>query len=137
MSKPQDIPTHSSPSSHTILVVDDERMVLELVCRILRLHGYTVLQTTRGMEALRICQEQKGSIHLLLTDVLMPEMNGRTLAEQVIAQHPHIQVLYMSGCTDGVFITPFGSKTDMAFIQKPFEADALIHKVREVLGAAG
>lgn len=134
MSKPQDIPTHSSPPLQTILVVDDERMVLKLVGRILRLHGYAVLEAHRGAEALRICQEQRGSIHLLLTDVLMPEMNGRTLAEQVIAQHPHIQVLYMSGYTDGVFIAPFGSKTEVAFIQKPFEADALIHKVREVLG---
>lgn len=112
-------------------------MVLELVGRILRLHGYTVLQTTCGLEALRICQELRGSIHLLLTDVLMPEMNGRTLAERVIAQHPHIQVLYMSGYTDGALITPFGAKTDTAFIQKPFTPAALVRKVREVLGATG
>jgi response regulator RpfG family c-di-GMP phosphodiesterase len=109
-------------------------MVRELVCRILRLRGYQVLEANQGIEALRIFQEHAGTIHLLLTDVLMPEMNGPALAEQVKALRPHTRILYMSGCPDGLLIPHFGFNTDTAFIQKPFAPDALACKVREVLG---
>ncbi|MGH7205544.1 MAG: response regulator [Nitrospiraceae bacterium] len=133
MSKPQDVPPDLSPHSQTILVVDDERMVRELVCKILRLRGYTVLEASHGVEALRICLEHAGPIHLLLTDIFMPEMNGRTLAERVTAQRPHIRVLYMS--TDATPITHLSLRTETAFIQKPFTPDALARRVRKVLDA--
>jgi CheY-like chemotaxis protein len=137
MSKPQDARSDLACQSQTILVVDDEGTVRRLVCRILRLRGYTVLEAPRGAEALRICHEHAGPIHLLLTDILMPEMNGPTLAERVGALRPHTRVLYMSGYVDGTVLARFDLKTDMTFIQKPFAPDALAHKVREVLGATG
>jgi len=135
-SKPQDLRSDLTCHSRTILVVDDERIVRELVCRILRLRGYQVLEAHRGVEALRIVQEHADAIHLLLTDVLMPEMNGPALAEQVKALRPRTKVLYMSGYPDGILIPHLSLKTEIAFIQKPFAPDALAHKVREVLEVA-
>jgi DNA-binding NtrC family response regulator len=118
----------------TILLVDDETSVRQLVRRILQLNGYTVLEASRGVDALQICQRHEGPIHLLLTDVMMPEMNGQNLAEQVTALRPHIRVLYMSGYIDPL-IALVGLRAEIAFIQKPFMPDALASKVREILGA--
>jgi DNA-binding NtrC family response regulator len=136
MSKPKEIPPDPACQSQTILVVDDERSLRELICIILRRRGYTVLEANRGVEALRICQEHAGPIHLLLTDILMPEMNGPALAKRVTAFRPSTRVLYMSGYTGGTFAPHFDSKTEMAFLQKPFCPDALAHKVREILDIA-
>lgn len=119
----------------TILLVDDETNVRQLVRRILQMNGYTVLEASRGVDALQICQQHEGPIHLLLTDVLMPEMNGQNLAAQVTALRPHTQVLYMSGYMDPL-IALVGLRAEIAFIQKPFTADALARKVREALGAS-
>lgn len=121
--------------SKTILLVDDEAPVRGLVRRILRVHGYTVLEASRGMDALQICQQHEGPVHLLLTDVLMPGMNGQNLAERVTDLRPHARVLYMSGCADSTLLTLPERKIEIAFIQKPFTPDALARKVREVLGA--
>lgn len=118
----------------TILVVEDEPAVRWLVCSILRMHGYTLLEAGRGTKALRICQQHEGPIHLLLTDILMPEMNGLDLARQVVALRPQTRVLYMSGYPDSDSLVHFGLHPESAFIQKPFTPDALIRKVREVLG---
>ena len=118
----------------TILLVDDETSVRQLVRKILQMNGYTVLEASRGVDALQICQRHEGPIHLLLTDVTMPEMNGQNLAEQVTALRPHIRVLYMSGYIDPL-IALVGLRAEIAFIQKPFTADALARKVREALGA--
>lgn len=137
MSKTQEVSPEPSPQSQTILVVDDERMVLEVVCKILRLYGYAVLEANHGIEALRICHEHVGPIHLLLTDVLMPGMNGPHLAQQVATLHSHTRVLYMSGYPDNDSLAYFGLHPEIAFIQKPFLPDVLIRKVREVLGAPG
>lgn len=121
--------------SETILLVDDETAVRQLIRRILQMNGYTVLEANGGMDALQICQQHEGPIHLLLTDVLMPEMNGQNLAERVTALRPHTRVLYMSGYTDSALVALFELKTETAFIQKPFMPDALASKVRETLGA--
>lgn len=133
MSKPQEISLGHPSQPETILLVDDEIMVRRLVCRILEMQGYTVLEASGGMDALRICKRHEGQIHLLLTDVLMPEMNGRTLAERVTALRPHIRVLYMSGDPDPL-IALVAIRAEIAFIQKPFTTDALACKVREALG---
>jgi DNA-binding NtrC family response regulator len=120
----------------TILLVDDEAPVRGLVRRILQMNGYTVLEAGGGMNALQICQQHEGPIHLLLTDVFMPGMNGHHLAEQVTVLRPDARVLYMSGCADSSLIFLSERKTGLAFIQKPFTLDALARKVREVLGAS-
>ena len=117
----------------TILLVDDETSVRRLVRRILQMNGYTVLEASGGMDAIQICQRHEGPIHLLVTDVLMPGMNGQDLAERMTALRPHTRVLYMSGCIDSALITLSDRKTEIAFIQKPFAPDALARKVREIL----
>ncbi len=118
----------------TILLVDDERMVRNVVGAMLQRHGYTVLEAQDGAEALRICHEHAGPIHLLLTDVLMPEMNGRMLAERIRSFRPDIRILYMSGYTGNVFPARSDSQSAIAYIQKPFSPAELARKVREILG---
>jgi two-component system cell cycle sensor histidine kinase/response regulator CckA len=122
------------PISHTILLVDDHPMVREVVARILRICGYRVLEANKGADALRLLDDYKDPIHLLLTDVLMPEMNGVELAEQVAALRPGIRVLYMSAYTSDL-LEQLRPQADASFIQKPFTLDHLAKKVREVLGS--
>ncbi len=117
----------------TILLVDDERMVRDLVGAILQRHGYAVLEAQCGAEALRISRDHAGPIHLLLTDVLMPEMTGPALAEQIRSFRPDIRILYMSGYTGNVFPACSDSQSTIAYIQKPFTPADLTDKVREVL----
>jgi len=119
----------------TILLVDDEALLRQLVRSILQTHGYTVLEASGGMDAIQICQQHEGPIHLLLTDVFMPEMNGRNLAERVTTLRPHTPVLYMSGSTDDVLVALFDRTRSTALIQKPFTPDALASKVRAALSA--
>ncbi len=119
----------------TILLVDDEALLRQLVRSILQTRGYTILEASGGMDAIRICQQHEGPIHLLVTDVIMPGMNGQSLTEQVTALRPHARVLYMSGCADSTLLTLSERKIEIAFIQKPFTPYALVCKVREVLGA--
>lgn len=119
----------------TILVVDDERSVLELVRNILQAHGYNVLHASRGAEALRICEQHPGPIHMLLTGVRMPEMTGPALAQRVRTLHPHIRVLYMSGGPGMDLLADLMLQPDTPLIWKPFSPDALVRTVRTVLGA--
>lgn len=122
---PQEIPAMPPSQRQTILLVDDEAMIRELVSTILLMYGYTVLQAGRASEALRICQHYWGPIHLLLTDVCMPEMNGRILAEHVTALRPHTRVLFMSAEVVAL--------SDQAFIQKPFTPEDLAQKIHDIL----
>jgi two-component system cell cycle sensor histidine kinase/response regulator CckA len=122
--------------SGTILVVEDEEIVRGLVQKVLRMQGYRVLAAERGDEALRICQEQEQEIDLLLTDVVMPGMSGRELAEQAAVMRPEMKVLFMSGYTDDAVVRHRVFDTEIAFIQKPFTPAALASKVQDVLGAS-
>lgn len=117
----------------TILVVEDEVRVRELVSRVLRNSGYTVLEANNGTEALGLCAHQNGSIQLLLTDVVMPGMNGRMLADRLKAAQPGLKVMYMSGYTDDAIIHHGVLDSGAIFIQKPFTTDMLIRRVRETL----
>ncbi|HYS03628.1 MAG TPA: ATP-binding protein [Candidatus Dormibacteraeota bacterium] len=121
--------------SETVLLVEDDRTVRLLAGEMLRINGYNVLQARNGREALDLVRGHDHPIHLLLTDVVMPQMSGRQLAESVADIQPGIRVLYMSGYTDGV-IAHHGVLDDgVAYLQKPFTADFLARKVREVLDA--
>ena len=117
----------------TILVVEDNDEVREVAVRILSGQGYTVLEASQGLDAFLICTEHDGPIHLLLTDVVMPKMSGRELAETLMSIRPRIKVLYMSGYTDNAIVHHGVLETGMNFIQKPFAVDTLARKVREVL----
>jgi len=117
----------------TVLLVEDEAGVRVLVREILRQNGYTVLEATDVDHALRICQEYPEPIHLLLTDVVMPIMSGRELAERAAAIRPELKVLYMSGYTDTIVVHHGVTSRDTQFLQKPFSPKTLARKVREAL----
>jgi CheY-like chemotaxis protein len=121
--------------SETVLVVEDEESVRALACRILRERGYSVLEAADGMEALRITGEFAGEIHLVLTDVVMPGMSGRSLISQLETVRPTIKALFISGYTDNAIVHHGVLDPNVAFLQKPFSADGLVRKVREVLNS--
>ncbi|MCX6618693.1 MAG: PAS domain S-box protein [Acidobacteria bacterium] len=117
----------------TILVAEDDPAVRALVCGALASRGYTVQEARDGREALAAARGYKGPIHLLLTDVVLPHMSGRRLAERLLAERPESRLLYMSGYTDDAVVSHGVSAGKAPFLQKPFSASALSRKVREVL----
>jgi CheY-like chemotaxis protein len=122
------------PGTETVLLVEDEGMLRELAREVLEASGYRVLEAAGGEEALRVAAAHEGTIHLLLTDVVMPGISGRMVAERVAASRPEIKVLYTSGYTDDAVLQR-GVQAGTAFLQKPFTTTALAQKVREVLDA--
>ncbi len=121
--------------SETVLVVEDDPAVLSLSCRALEAEGYTILCASDGADALRIVERHGGEIHLLLTDVVMPVMSGRELAEQMAARRAGIRILYMSGYPGDAAVHHGSLVRGSAFLQKPFSPDSLTRKVRETLDA--
>ena len=130
------IPEAAPHGSETVLLVEDEPEVRGLARDILHQQGYTVLEAADGDDALRIGREHGGPIHLLVTDVVMPQMGGRELADHLKAGRRETKVLYVSGYTDDAILHKGVSETGTAFLPKPFTAAELAHKVREVLDAA-
>lgn len=124
---------HPPGGSESILLVEDNEEVRELALAILERSGYKLLVAESGPEALLMLENHKGPLHLILTDVVMPEMNGRRLFEQVVKFYPDIKVLYMSGYTQDVIAHRGVIDADVNFIQKPFPIKLLATKVREVL----
>jgi two-component system cell cycle sensor histidine kinase/response regulator CckA len=120
--------------NETVLLVEDEPSVRELAARILREQGYYVLEAANGEEAMHLISEHvKEKIHLLLTDVVMPQMGGKELVEQFRILHPYAKALFISGYTDKVIIQQSGFKSGELFLEKPFSPMELAKKVREVL----
>jgi len=117
----------------TILLVEDAKRVREVVREILEMNGYAVLEARQGAEGLKIASRQPGPIHLMVTDVVMPQMSGRELAQRLAPLRPEMRVLYMSGYTDDDIVRHGVLDAGMAFIAKPFTPDALAAKVRELL----
>jgi CheY-like chemotaxis protein/two-component sensor histidine kinase len=119
--------------SETVLIVEDDKEVRGLAARILENQGYKVLEASQGSEALPLCKEHQKPIHLMLTDVVMPGLDGRELAERAKSFHPGMKVLYMSGYTENTIIHHGVLEKGLNYIQKPFTVDGLARKVREVL----
>lgn len=117
----------------TILLVEDNDMVRSLACILLRRQGYTVLPAADGKEALSVLESHGGAVHLLLTDVVMPEMNGRVLYDAMKVRVPDIRVLFMSGYTENVIAHQGVLDPGVHFLPKPFSAETLAAKVREAL----
>jgi PAS domain S-box-containing protein len=120
--------------TETLLLVEDEDAVRSLVRNVLREKGYRVLEASGGEEALEFSELYAGRIDLLVTDVVMPQMNGRELARRLLNVRPQIKVLYISGYTENAVWFQNGLDSSGAFLQKPFSPEALARKVREVLG---
>jgi CheY-like chemotaxis protein len=119
--------------TETVLLVEDEEMVRDMAKEILQESGYQVLEAKHGHEALLVAEHHHGPIHLMLSDVVMPQMSGRELAEQLTPLRGEMKVLYMSGYTDDAIVHHGVLDEGMAFIGKPFTPGALARKVRETL----
>ena len=137
--QPERLPPPAAPAancqgSETLLVVEDEDGVRLLVRDYLRMKGYTVLEAGHGEEALRIAGEHSGEISLMITDVIMPGMNGRQLAERMATLRPAMKVLYMSGYAETAVYRKGVLEPGCPFLQKPFGPPDLGRKVRDVLG---
>ena len=119
----------------SILLVEDEESIRTITAEMLSLHGYSVLVTENGTNALKLLNEITEPVHLLITDVIMPDLNGKDLMDKILEKTPEIKVLFMSGYPESV-ISHYGVLgSDVNFIQKPFSILALTRKVREVLNA--
>lgn len=124
----------SSGHAATILVVDDEESVLSLVRTMLWRAGFTVLEALGAEEALRVASEHAGAIHLLVSDVLMPDTNGYELADRLTTARPDTKVLFMSGYRDKVLSESTGRGSSQApLLRKPFTQFALVSKIEEFL----
>jgi len=121
--------------SETILLVEDEDSVRQLVRETLEARGYRVLEAGNGNAALTLAASQAETIQLVITDVVMPGLSGHELVEQLLPARPGMKVLYLSGYAQDAFATPLAADSTSAFLQKPFTLQSLARKVREVLGA--
>ena len=117
----------------TILVIEDEEALRDLICTILERSGYRVLAAEDGDQAMAVAGQYEGVIHLVLTDVVMPGQSGREVAEKLLLQRPSIRVLYTSGYTDDVVLRHGVRDAEVAFLPKPFTPSELARKVRSVL----
>jgi two-component system, cell cycle sensor histidine kinase and response regulator CckA len=120
-------------ATETVLLVEDEAGVRKLVHQMLLDLGYRVMEAEGGEETLKLLEQHNGTIDILLTDVVMPRMSGRELAERLLPRHPEMKVLYMTGYTDDAILRHGLKQDHFAVLQKPFQAQALAQKIREVL----
>jgi CheY-like chemotaxis protein len=133
--------TPETPTSHavslngseTVLVVEDDKMVRGFISETLQAHGYTIIEAEGPEEALKLSSNYNGTIQLLLTDVIMPEMNGRELYEKLSLMRPQTKVIFVSGYTDDVIVHHNILEEGVNFIQKPFMISTLTQKIRKVL----
>jgi CheY-like chemotaxis protein len=126
-----------SRGSETILLVEDEGPLREIAREVLEEHGYRVIEAAGPREALEIAHRHPGTVDLLVTDVVMPGMNGRALAESLVALRPGLKVLYMSGYTDDVIAHSGVLESGTLLLEKPFTAHALLGRVRAALARPG
>jgi CheY-like chemotaxis protein len=128
------MPDEAGPrGTETILVVEDEAALREITRECLEATGYTVLEAAHAAAALELSERYKGTIHLLVTDVVMPGISGSELAQRLAGERPGLKALYMSGYTDDTVILRGALTEEKAFVQKPFTIAHLAQKVREVL----
>jgi two-component system, cell cycle sensor histidine kinase and response regulator CckA len=126
-------PSFTAHASGTILVAEDEPSLLKLTCKTLKESGYKVLEAEDGPKALQVARKFDNDIHLLLTDVVMRDMNGRELAAKMSSERPRMKVLYMSGYTDGAVATHGVLESGIVILRKPFSRAQLLRQVEEML----
>jgi two-component system, cell cycle sensor histidine kinase and response regulator CckA len=125
--------TNQPEASQTILAVDDDQLVLHLLDEVLRSAGYRVLTAAGGWSAIQTYESLGSPIHLLLTDVIMPDLTGPVLAERLRSRQPDLQVLFISGFHDADLVQRFASDKGISVLSKPFTVDGLLREVRHSL----
>jgi PAS domain S-box-containing protein len=133
---PAPAPLTNRGQRRTILLVEDEEKVRHLTCTILQRHGLRVLQASCGRDALELCRAENGAIDLVLSDMVMPQMSGDRLAEELRRLYPTLNILFMSGYTEHAAVNQALLAPDANFVSKPYTAATLLHKVNEALNAA-
>lgn len=133
MAAVQDEERSTAGGEETILLAEDDPAVRQAVASILEAGGYQVIAAGDGGEAIRLAEQHDGAVALLLTDVVMPDMSGRELANLLVDRRPGLAVLFMSGYTDNAIVHHGRLDPGTAFIQKPFGSGALLAKLRDVL----
>jgi PAS domain S-box-containing protein len=133
--RPRPASAEAPRGSETVLLVEDDEPVRALVCEALEEHGYAVLRASNGGEGLLVAERFEGPIHLVVTDVVMPDTTGPELAERLATRRPEIRILFLSGYTDDAIVRHGLLAPGMSFLQKPFTPQALARRVREVLDA--
>jgi CheY-like chemotaxis protein len=124
------------PGKETILLVDDEESIRVPLAEFLRLNGYTVLEARNGKEAMIRGETHEGFIDVLVTDVVMPKMGGKSLAEQLTPRHPRMKVLYLSGYAEATIVRRGHLDAGAKLLQKPFAPEALVNRIHELLADA-
>ena len=119
--------------SETVLIVEDDNSLLKFAQKVLQRYGYRILTAENGEEAFKIGKEHEGPIHLMITDVVMPKMGGKEVAERLQSLYPQMKVIYMSGYTNNAIVQHGVLAPGLNFLQKPFSPEGLARKVREVL----
>ena len=133
VSKAEDAAGDAMHGTETVLVVEDMAAVRAVTCEMLKRFGFTVYDAADGITAVQIADQLTGRIDLLLTDVVMPDINGRDLASRFRKTRPELKVLFMSGYTDDAVVRHGILQEGIAYLQKPFTPKSLVRKVREVL----
>ncbi|HEX6503151.1 MAG TPA: PAS domain S-box protein [Terriglobales bacterium] len=128
--------TQDYHGGETVLVVEDEDGVRSLITMLLARNGYTVLEASNAEEALQLCESRESRVQMLITDLVLPHMNGRELSERMEELYPGLRTLFMSGYTDDATLKDGVLENRAAFLQKPFNMETFLRKVREVLGRA-
>ncbi len=126
-------PVDDLSGSETVLIVEDDDSLRNFAQKILHIYGYRTLNAENGEDALRVCKEHDGQIALMITDVVMPKMDGREAAERLQPLYPQMKVIYMSGYTDDAIVHHGVLEPGLNFLEKPFTLESLARKVREVL----
>ena len=134
--KSESLPALHLPGSETILVVEDNDNLREVICKTLGKQGYVVLEAANGKDALQIFDNRTWPIDLLLVDVVLPQMSGAEVVKRLQEFDPNLKVLYMSGYTNNAIVHHGVLDTDVAFLQKPFKGTALLLKIRDVLDSS-
>ena len=124
-----------SKGSETILLVDDEMAVRKVTREFLEASGYSVLEACNGPEALKLCEQHRGELHMVMTDVRMPGLSGHELAQELSARYPKLKVLFMSGIQEDAFSEICSLAPANTFLQKPFTFVELGGRLREMLQA--
>jgi CheY-like chemotaxis protein len=126
-------PAAEDGAGETVLVVEDENALREMICRMLARHGYQVITAANGRDAVEVAASHRGGIDLLVTDVIMPQMSGKEAAERIRALCPSVKVLFMSGYTEGILSAQGVLEAGINLIEKPFTEKSLLAKLRGVI----